>query len=319
MKIGMVDCDRKTQSKAFPNLALMKLSAYHKSQGDTVDWAEAGRSYDRLYVSKVFSFTPDPPLFGISAQEIVYGGSGFAIELVDGKEVYHKELDPDLQNEVEHSYPDYSLYGIKDTAYGFLEKGCPRACDFCHVKSMQGTKAHRVARLSEFWSGEKNIVLLDPNITACHDWREMFQELIDSKAWVDFSQGLDIRTMNPERIEMLRQVRVRNVHFAWDRYEDKDIITRKLREFKELTGWGKQKVTVFILANFNTTLEQDIERVEFVRNEVGFTPYLMLYDKTHIKRGDPHNALARWCNWKQFLFTIPTFADYKEALKNKLV
>lgn len=89
--------------------------------------------------------------------------------------------------------PDYSLYGITDTAYGFLTKGCPRGCDFCHVKDMQGRATRTVARLSEFWNGQKNIKLLDPNLTASPEWRMHFQDLKDSKAYIDFTQGLDAR------------------------------------------------------------------------------------------------------------------------------
>ena len=93
--------------------------------------------------------------------------------------------------------PEYSLYGIEDTAYGFLTKGCPRGCDFCHVKDMQGRRVRTVARLSEFWAGQKKIVLLDPNITASPDFFLHIKDLADSRAYVDFSQGLDIRMLTP--------------------------------------------------------------------------------------------------------------------------
>jgi hypothetical protein len=131
---------------------------------------------------------------------------------------------------------------------------------------MQGKIPQRVATLSNFWKGQKKIVLLDPNITAFSNWKEVFQELIDSKAEIDFSQGLDIRLMTSEKIQMIKQMRIKLVHFAWDNYEDGDLIKAKLLELKNITGWGRSKVVVYVLTNFNTTLEQDLERIMFIRS-----------------------------------------------------
>lgn len=315
MKIGLIDVDNhKKLDKCFPNLPLMKLSAWHKQKGDEVGWYD-GSHCDLVYVSKVFSFSPDFEGV-IDADEVKFGGSGFAISLVDGKEVYDKSKDPALPYDVEHIMPDYSLYGITDTAYGFIQRGCPRGCKFCHVKEMQGLKPHKVADLSEFWNGQKNIVLLDPNISATREWKEIFQQLIDSKAYVDFSQGLDIRCMTREKTEMLMQMKVKNVHFAWDDYEDGKFIIPKLKEFQETTGWIRNKVTVYVLTNFNSTLEQDIERVMFIRS-LNFQPYVMRYDKEHIKRGSEINALARWVNFTPLFWKYSTFEEYKRFHKKK--
>ena len=226
MRIGLIDVD----GHNFPNLPLMKLSAWHKLQGDSVEWYEPLFSghMDKVYLSKVFSFTPDYPYY-IDADEVVKGGSGYCISLIDGIEEFDKSKHFDLPEEIEHIYPDYSIYydkmlEVKDTAYGFLTRGCQCDCDFCHVAQKEGKCSIKVADLSEFWRGQKNIVLLDPNITACRDWKELFQQLIDSKAWVDFSQGLRIHMMTEEKAEMLKQMKVKQVHFAWDKYEDKEIV-----------------------------------------------------------------------------------------------
>ena len=218
MRVGLISVD----SHNFPNLPLMKLSAWHKQQGDSVEWyipiqhGFPNPPLDRAYMSKVFGFTPDYWDF-VNAKEVIKGGSGYCIELVDRKEVYNKENDSQLPYEVEHIYPDYSLYPelTKDTAYGFMSRGCPRGCDFCHVEAKEGRMAYKVADLSEFWRGQKNIVLLDPNITACKDWKELFQQLIDSGAWVDFSQGVDIRLMTDEKADMIKRIKTKNIHFAW--------------------------------------------------------------------------------------------------------
>lgn len=313
MKIGLIDVD----GHNFPNLPLMKLSAYHKSIGDSVEWYNPLISghLDKVYMSKVFSFTQDYP-YNVDAEEVVKGGSGYCISLIDGKEVFDSSKDIKLSYEVEHIYPDYSIYydtipEVKNTAYGFLSRGCPRGCDFCHVKDKEGRRAYKVADLSEFWNGQRNIVLLDPNITACMEWRDLFQQLIDSKATVDFSQGLDIRLMTEEKAEMLKQIKVNNIHFAWDRYEDKDLILPKLKMFKEISKLDHRKLTVYTLTNFDTTIEQDLERIYTLR-ELGFNPYVMIYDREHTTSKDTIRQIQRWVNNRFVWEKTPRFEDYKK-------
>ena len=305
MKIGLVDVD----SHNYPNLPLMKISAWHKAQGDSVEWYQPMFSghMDKVYMSKVFSFTPDYPYY-IDADEIIKGGSGYCIELVDGKEVYHKENDKDLPDEVEHIYPDYDLYGI-DYAIGFLTRGCPRGCGFCHVASKEGKCSYKVADLSEFWNGQKKIVLCDPNILACKDHMELLEQLAESGARVNFNQGLDIRLVTDRNLEMLKRIKLDSIHFAFDRWQDKDLIEPKLRMFAEKTGFhrNKGKVMVYILTNFDTTIEQDMYRIQLCR-ELNFSPYPMIYDKEH---ADPiYRKIQRWCN--NFIFwNCPTFEEYE--------
>jgi hypothetical protein len=303
-KIGLVDVD----GHNYPNLPLMKLSAWHKAQGDEVEWYDPMFSdhKDIVYLSKVFSFSEDFDYF-IDADQIVKGGSGYCISLVNGKEVYDKSLDSELPAEIEHIYPDYSIYNITDTAYGFLSRGCPRGCAFCHVEAKEGRRTIKVADLSEFWKGQKNIVLCDPNILACRQWKELLQQLIDSKAWVDINQGLDIRLMTEEKAEMLKQIKAKNFHFAWDRYEDKKIIIPKFEMFKEITGINERKLGVYVLCNFDTTIEQDLERI-YTLQDLGYTPYVMIYNKQNASR--KVRLLQRWCNNRIIFRTVPKFEDY---------
>lgn len=317
----------------------MKLSAYHKAQGDTVEWYNPLFSghMDKVYMSKVFSASKDYE-YNIDADEVVKGGTGYCISLHDGKEFYDKSKDMQLPYEIEHIYPDYDLYGIKDTAYGFLTRGCPRGCHFCHVEAKEGRTTKKVADLAEFWRGQKNIVIMDANLIACKEWKDLLQQLIDSKAYIDINQGIDIRLMTDEKAEMINKLNVNNIHFAWDKYTDKDFIVPKLKRFKEITKFDYRKLTVFVLTNFDTTHEQDLERIYTLR-QLGYNPYVMIYNKDDFvvcdKNGKPIKMkpieqlakrytleqiihfercwnVQRWVNNRMIFRTCERFEDYKK-------
>lgn len=305
MKIGLIDVD----GTRFPNLPLMKLSAYHKERGDSVEWYHPFTDrYDKVYISKVFSTTPDYDLC-INADEVVRGGTGYEITLREGREVYSKNVD--LPYEVEHIYPDYSLYGIEDTAYGFLTRGCPRGCEFCIVGAKEGRKSVKVAELSEFWRGQKNIVLCDPNILACAEWELLLTQLADSKANIDFNQGLDIRLMTKAKAEALNNCRIKEIHFAWDRYQDKDIVLPKLQLYAEVGNFKphSHNAIVYTIVNFDTTFEQDLERIYTLR-DMGYWAYVMIYDKAHCDK--KYRELQRWVNNRVIFAKCPRFEDYKK-------
>ena len=296
MKIGLIDVD----SHNFPNLALMKISAWHKAQGDEVEWWFGFHQYDRVYMSKVFdnSYTPDV-YDPVNTKEIIKGGTGYG-------------LDNKLPDEIEHMYPDYSLYPelTKDTAYGFLSRGCPRGCPFCIVKDKEGRKSYKVADLSEWWSGQKNIVLCDPNILACREHMDLLKQLADSKARVDINQGIDARLLNEENIEALKKVKLKEIHFAWDLMEQSERVIHGLQLWKDLNGkkYNGYYGMVYVLVNFNTTMEENLYRIYTLR-DMGYNPYVMVYDKPNapqeIKR------LQRWCD-NMFVFkSCPRFEDYK--------
>ena len=302
MRVALIDVD----GHNFPNLPLMKLSAWHKRKGDFVEWYDPLTAWinppDKVYMSKVFTFTPDYP-HPVNAKEIIRGGTGYAYPSGGNQ----------LPEEIEHIYPDYSLYPdfCKETAYGFLTRGCPRGCDFCIVGSKEGYRSRKVANLSEFWAGQKNIVLMDPNMFACKDWRDLSQQIISSGAWVDFSQGCDIRVMTDEKAKYLKEMKIKQIHFAWDRYEDKDKIIPKFEMFKRKTGWNYRKMSVYVLCGFDTTLEQDLERIYTLR-DLGYSPYVMIYDKYRLRRRDNLKRLQRWVNSRFAFAAVEKFEDYKD-------
>lgn len=303
MRIGLIDCE----NSKFPNIALMKISSYHKSCGDDVEWyMPFSDRYDKVYVSRVFPTTPDYDL-AINANEVIRGGTGYEISLVNGREVYTKGKD--LPYEIEHIYPDYSLYGIIDTAYGFLTRGCPRGCEFCIVGGKEGKRSIKVADLNEFWRNQKNIVLCDPNILACRQWDELLGQCADSKAWIDFNQGLDIRLMTPHKAEALNRCRIKEIHFAWDRYEDKNIILRNLSLYAGLGKFKPQShnAIVYTIVNFDTTFEQDLERIYTLR-DMGYWAYVMIYDKAHCDK--KYRDLQRWVNNRVIFAKCEKFEDY---------
>ena len=311
MRIGLIDVDNyENIGNCYPNLPLMKLSAWHKKNGDEVEWYSPMFSghIDKVYMSKVFSFTQDYPYF-IDADEIEKGGTGYCISVVDGKEVFDQSKNNNLPYEIEHIYPDYGLYGITDTAYGFMSRGCPRGCDFCHVKDKEGLCSTKVADLSEFWNGQKYISLCDPNTLACKDWRDILQQLADSKAYVDFNQGIDIRLMTQEKAEMLNKVKLKHIHFAYDRFQDKKTIEQKFQTLKEVTGWGRDKVSVYVLTGFDTTMEQNLDRIYFLRS-LNFNPYVMIYQKDALPKKHELRKLQRWVNNKYIFWKCETFDEY---------
>lgn len=296
MRIGLIDVD----GHNFPNLALMKISAWHKAQGDDVEWCLPMDHYDIVYQSKVFDDTYSPDIdWYPQADKIIKGGTGYG-------------LDNKLPYEIEHIYPDYSIYPelTKDTAYGFLTRGCPRGCKFCIVAGKEGRRSIKVADLSEFWRGQKKIQLLDPNLLACREHPDLLQQLIDSKACVDFNQGLDIRLTNEQNIDLINRVRVKSIHFAWDNAED-DLkpYFERYRSLAKHKPHGQYGI-VYCLTNFGSTMEENLYRIYTLR-DMGFDPYVMVYDKPNAPK--EIKQLQRWCNNRWIFRSCERFEDYQKG------
>lgn len=292
MKIGLIDVDGHS---GFPNLALMKLSAWHKLRGDIVEWWDGFASYDRVYMSRVFDDTysadePEP----FNAKEVVKGGTGYGLR-------------NKLPDEVEHMMPDYKLYRIAETAYGFLTRGCPRHCWFCIVGDKEGLASMKVADLSEWWSGQKNIKLLDPNLLACTERESLMQQLAQSGAYVDFTQGLDIRMIDRDTVQLLNTIRIKRLHFAWDNpNDDLEPYFKKFNHYSKLSYSNRK--SVYVLTNFASTLDEDLHRI-YTLIDLGYDPYVMVYDKPQASR--EIKRLQRWCNAVQIRKAQPNFKKYR--------
>lgn len=153
--------------------------------------------------------------------------------------------------------------------------------------------------------------MLDPNLLACKDAERLLQELADTGASVDFTQGLDARLLTEKRCELLSKIKIKQIHFAWDRHEDGAKILPKLKMFAEYKYSGKNtdhNAIVYVLTNFDTTFAQDLERIYTLRN-MGYWAYVMIYDKEHADK--KYKRLQRWCNNRLIFARCKKFEDYK--------
>lgn len=305
MRIGLIDVD----GHHFPNLALMRISAYHKQRGDTVEWWWSDFvHYDLVYMSKIFSdsYSPDVPE-PINADKVIKGGTGYAISMQGGKEIFLKERDKELPPEIERMFPDYGLYPQYPFAVSMTSRGCPRGCAFCHVAAKEGRCSRKVADVKDFWNGQKEIKVLDPNITACTEKRDLMRQYLDTGALIDFTQGLDIRLLNTEDIADLNAMRIKEVHFAWDNpaedLEERFYRYASMAKHRPHGSFG----TVYVLTNYNSTMAENLHRIYTLR-DLGYDPYVMVYNKPaapkEVKR------LQRWCNNRAIFKACNNFEDY---------
>lgn len=243
-----MDLDIIKQRRPSPNLALMKLSAYHKARGDEVYLNFPLQQPDITYASCVFSWNAKRRA-SVPGEAIV-GGSGI-------------DLKAELPPEVEHMMPDYSLCPGVNYSMGFTSRGCLRKCPWCIVPQKEGG-IRPVARIYEFWDRRhRKIVLLDNNLLAASNWRLTMDDLIAEGVEVDFNQGLDIRLLNEENVGYLKRVKTRELRFAFDHigYE------RAVREGIELlltNGLGSRKLNFYFLYGFPIIEQECVERVKIL-------------------------------------------------------
>ncbi len=281
MKIGLIDVD----SHNFPNLALMKISSYHKRNGDSVEMATLGH-YDKLYVSKLFDFSDLNLNTLVTADETIIGGSGY-------------DLNINLPPEIEICDPDYSIYPMYDFSLQFYSRGCIRNCSFCIVRQKEGyIKAVKPMALNP--NGNR-IEVLDNNFFANPEWMFAVNDLIRTKQTVNL-HGVDVRLMNEEQAYWLNKLKHhKQIHIAWD-FPNLDLTPK----IKEMTKYIKPyKIMCYVLIGYNSTPEQDLYRVEKLR-ELGVDPFVMPYNKSDKYQ----KKFARWVNHKAIFKTVK-WSEYK--------
>lgn len=289
MNVCLVDVDSK-----IPNLAMMKISAYHKARGDTVKFYEPLFDQpDIVYASKVFDFTPDYQYFPVGC-EVVRGGTGY-------------DLTTQLPGEIEAQYPDYSLYSC-DYAIGFTTRGCVRDCSFCVVPQKEG-KIRPAGDIYDFWNGQDRLMLLDNNLTALPSkFEKTCQQLIKHRVKTDFSQGLDIRLIDDDMAKLLAKVRLwKQIHFAFDH---PDTEAEVVNGIKILTKYmSASRLAFYVLIGYDTTPEEDLYRVELLRS-MKVDPFVMPFNKADRYQRD----FARWVNHKAVFKTVE-WNEYKRGEK----
>jgi|TARA_Y100000310_G_C20505138_1_gene726036 hypothetical protein len=293
MKIGIYDVDSK-----IPNLALMKISAWHKAQGDNVEhyMPLAHHMFDRVYASKIFDFSDG----GYLRDDMIMGGTGIDIGIM-------------LPDEIEDIEPDYTFYGYKHNI-GFLMRGCRFKCGFCVVPRKEGGP-RSVKTIENIWTQRSSnfIVLLDNDFFGNPDWSDRIEEILAHDLRINFSQGLNIRIISERQAQALALVKFRNlknnhrqVTFAWDKIEDEKVIKRGFDRCVD-AGIKPYEMQFYVLIGFNTTEKEDLHRVEMIKNW-GADPYVMPFNKKDKRQ----MRFARWVNHRAVFNTV-NWTEYNAA------
>lgn len=329
-KVAVVDADLiGRKSHTVPNLACMKMSAYHKALGAEVELKtdyDGLEIFDRVFLSKVFSDTPVPENV-LSLSNISYGGTGFFYDNA-----------PKLPDEIEHHKPDYHLYdkwvseqidlGRKksnfsvytDYSLGFLTRGCFRKCSFCVNRNYERVMVH--SPLSEFLdTRRKKIYLFDDNFLGCSQWKELLEELKATKKPFRFSQGLDARLLTDEKCAALYSSRYDGDYvFAFDNIADRDIIERKIQLSRTYT---KADLKFYCFCGFDRNDKWDSEFWErdifelFYRIEILMKyrclPYIMRFNRyAESPYRGVYISIARWVN-QPFFFKKKSLREFAQA------
>lgn len=256
MRVGLHDAEKEHfKHKTFPNYALMKLSAYHKMQGDCVEWWQRGQQYDQVYSSKIFDFTDENPYL---PSDTLKGGTGYDPKIV-------------LPQDIEEMYPDYSLYPECDYAVGYITRGCPNKCSWCQVPIKEGNiRPYRTWQQLVRYDTDK-LVLMDNNILASEYGIGQLENLIGSGYRIDLNQGMDARLVTPEIADILCRLEwIRHLRFSCDAIGQIEHIDRVIRLLME-RGIRPYRVLIYVLVR--SDLEDADFRVESLKKHKGINLY----------------------------------------------
>lgn len=293
MYVGLHDSD----ATGFPNYALMKISAWHKAQGDTVEWWNPLLTYDKVYSSKVFTFTPENPYL---PPDTIKGGTGYGIYT-------------SLSDEIDNMFPDYSIYPDVDYAIGFLTRGCIRSCPWCVVPKKEGKiRPYRTWREVKR-PDSRDIVFMDNNVLACPHGIEQIRDMVGQNVRIDFNQGMDARLITDETAELLGGVKW--IHFVRVSCDTDAMLSVVLEKGELLKKHGIKPWRMFVYV-----LVQDIASAEkrvIALREAGMEPFAQPY-RDFTNNTEPAKELknfARWVNRKELFKSAKTFADYNTSIR----
>lgn len=266
----------------YPNLALMKLSAWHKRRGDSVEFAAVGKRYDKIYSSRVFTFTDEDFYF---EGDVELGGTGHDIK-------------KELPREVEFICPDYSLYDCK-RSYGFLTRGCANNCSWCFVPEKEG-KIQPHADIMEF-ARHKEVVLMDNNVLASDHGIHQIEKISELGFKVDFNQGLDARLIDSSVAKLLGKVKwFPSIRLACDSISQ----IEPIRKAVELLRWHNVTPSQYFCYVLVKDVEDALERVKFLKG-IYVYPFAQPYlDKDGTKPTKEQRDFARWVNHRAVFRSI---------------
>lgn len=282
-----------------PNLALMKISAYHKAQGDSVEWYTPFGEYDKVYMAKVFSFTPDYPYHITNATEIVKGGTGY-------------DYTATLPEAMEYLVPDYSIYPSIDkrTAYGFLTRGCPNHCKWCVVPKKEGGIKPYMDIEQIAVDGRDHIILMDNNVLACDYGLQQIEKIIRLGLRVDFNQALDARLVTDDVAELLARVKwIKRIRFGCDTPKQIEDCQRAM----DMINKHGYKGEYFLYTILTDDYEECVYRVSCWQ----YYPKVVVHAQPFRDIDNPNQIIpqwqkdmARWANRKE-LYRSCEFMDYE--------
>jgi hypothetical protein len=303
MKIRLTQLDGK-----LPNLALMKLSYWHKSKGDEVYFKQSVTKdvfepdYDIVYGSTIF--TSSAKKVGIFKQQFpnaVIGGTGYdmkiKVETLIGCGDY------------EYENYDYSIYPDFKHSIGFTQRGCRLRCSFCVVPQKEGKMAV-VNPINKIWreGTERKLHLLDNDFFGQPAWKERSQEIIDGKFKVCFNQGINVRLIHKEGAEMLAkmkymddQFKTKRIYTAWDNRRDEHIFMKGIKIMTD-AGIKHNQILVYMLCGYweGETFDDIYYRFERMK-DMGIMPYPMIH--ADAKNYKELKKFQRWVVRRYYQFT----------------
>lgn len=256
--------------------------------------------YDRVYSSKVFTFTPEEIML---PEDVIKGGTGYGIY-------------DELPDEVDCMFPDYSIYPHVDYAVGFLTRGCIRNCPWCVVPKKEGT-----IRAYNTWDQIKRpdsnkILFLDNNVLACPHGLEQIRDMVGKKIRIDFNQGLDARLISLEVAELLAKLKWNTfIRMSCDTNAMLPIVKMAIHMLKE---YGVKPYKIFVYA---LVKEKEINEAEFrvkTLRSMGVNVFAQPYRdfENKIEPSDEQKMFARWVNHKAIFKTVLDFKDYRRSVKH---